>query len=134
MRKYFPLPNVIFHLGLSAGEIAVYAFLMYCEDRKTFQCYPSYKTISKALQLSSNTVRKYVAELERKQLITTERTTITTKAGKKRNGSLLYTIRPIEEAVHYHFEMQMQNAREEQERVYVQKRLEEFERKHSRVS
>ncbi len=32
-KNYFPLPNEIFSLGLSSGEIAVYAFLMYCEDR-----------------------------------------------------------------------------------------------------
>lgn len=33
---YFPLPKAIFRLGLGAGEIAVLAFLMYCEDRKTY--------------------------------------------------------------------------------------------------
>lgn len=37
IRDYFPVPNEIFSLGLSTGEIAVYAYLMYCEDRKTFQ-------------------------------------------------------------------------------------------------
>lgn len=36
IRDYFPLPNEIFSLGLSTGEIAVYAYLMYCEDRKIF--------------------------------------------------------------------------------------------------
>ena len=33
IRDYFPLPNEIFSLGLSTGEIAVYAYLMYCEDQ-----------------------------------------------------------------------------------------------------
>ena len=42
IKNYFPLPNEIFCLGLSTGEIAVYAYLMYCEDRKTFQCHPNY--------------------------------------------------------------------------------------------
>ena len=46
---YFPLPNEIFSLGLSTGEIAMYAYLMCCEDRKTFQCHPSYKTIGNAV-------------------------------------------------------------------------------------
>lgn len=41
VKNYFPLPNEIFCLGLCSGEIAVYAYLLYCEDRKTFQCYPS---------------------------------------------------------------------------------------------
>ena len=31
---FFLLPNEIFTLGLSAGEIAVYAYLLFCEDRK----------------------------------------------------------------------------------------------------
>ena len=60
IRDYFPLPNEIFSLGLSTGEIAVYAYLMYCEDRKTFQCHPSCKTIGKAVGMSKNTVRKHV--------------------------------------------------------------------------
>ena len=38
--KFFPVPNMIFNLGLDGGEILVYLYLMYCEDRKTFQCYP----------------------------------------------------------------------------------------------
>ena len=33
-RNYFPLPNEIFTLNLTPGEIAVYAFLMRCEDRE----------------------------------------------------------------------------------------------------
>ena len=38
-RNYFPLPNEIFSLELSTGEIATYAYLMRCEDRETYQCY-----------------------------------------------------------------------------------------------
>ena len=45
VKNYFPLPNEIFSLGLCSGEIAVYAYLMYCEDWKTFQCHPSYRTV-----------------------------------------------------------------------------------------
>ena len=73
-KKTFPLPKDIFSLGLSAGELAVYAYLMYCEDRKSHQCWPSYKTIGKAVGMSENTVRKYVRELEYKTLILTEPT------------------------------------------------------------
>ena len=66
IKNYFPLPNEIFSLGLSFGEIAVYAYLMYCEDRQTYQCYPSYKTIGDAIDMSRNTVAKYVKDLEGK--------------------------------------------------------------------
>ncbi|WP_297978874.1 hypothetical protein [uncultured Oscillibacter sp.] len=45
--------------------------------------------------MSANTVRKCVCELEERQLISAENTTVTTKAGLKRSGNLLYTIRPI---------------------------------------
>ena len=107
IRDYFPLPNEIFSLNLCFGEIAVYAYLMYCEDRKTFQCHPSYKTIGKAVGMSKNTVRKHVDGLTKKRLITTEPTSVYTQKGEKRNGNLLYTVRPIEDAVEYHYEQQM---------------------------
>ena len=38
IKNYFPLPNEIFSLGLSAGAIAVYGFLLHREDRRTYQC------------------------------------------------------------------------------------------------
>ena len=44
----FSLPNEVFLLGLSAGELSVYSFLKRCENRKTHQCWPSCKTIGQA--------------------------------------------------------------------------------------
>ena len=88
---YFPVPKSIFNLGLVSGEILVYIYLMYCEDRKTFQCYPSYNTIGTAVGMSKNTVKKYVEGLERRGLIYTEPTMVRTKDGRNHNGSLLYT-------------------------------------------
>ena len=38
-RNYYPMPNAVFSLGLKPGELAVYSYLMYIEDRRTFQCY-----------------------------------------------------------------------------------------------
>lgn len=132
IKNYFPLPNEIFCLGLSAGEIAVYAYLMYCEDRKSFQCHPSYRTISRAVGLSRNTVKKYVSTLEEKRLIFTEPTTVCTKDGRKRNGSLLYTIRPIEEAKEHYFDQQLQRAEEESARHKTRKLLEQRRREQKR--
>ena len=105
--NYFPMPNEIFSLGLNYGEIAVYTYLMSCEDRKTYQCYPSYNTIGNALKMSKNTVMKYVKSLEDKCLITTEHTTVTLKSGKKQNGNLRYTILPIKEAKEHFYRQQM---------------------------
>lgn len=101
------MPNEIFCLGLNSGEIAIYTYLMFCEDRKTFKCYPSYNTIDNALKMSKKTVMKYVKCLEEKCFISTEHTTVTLKSGKKQNGSLLYTIRPIDEAREYFYRQQM---------------------------
>mgnify|MGYP002556422873 FL=1 len=79
------------------------------EDRKTYQCYPSYKTIGKALKIKSKgTVAKYVRELEDKCLIYTEPTEVILKDGKKRNGNLKYTIRPIQDALEHFYHEQMQ--------------------------
>lgn len=122
-RNYYPLPKVLCRLGLSPGEIAVYSFLMYCENRTTYQCYPSYRTIGEAVGMSRNTVAKYVRQLEEKGLIRTERTTVTLKDGRKRNGSLLYTILPPEQAVEQFNRRQLAKAEAAAERRRVQDTL-----------
>ena len=108
IKNYFPVPNEIFNFGLRAGEIALYAFLLKCEDRKTFKCWPSYKTICKALNISKNTVRSYVDKLCEKQLIEVEYTYVFTKDGEKRNGNLMYTILPIQEAINHNLKKQFE--------------------------
>ena len=125
VKNYFPRPNEIFSLGLASGEIAVYSYLLYREDRKTFQCWPSYKTIGRAVGLSRNTVRKYVSGLEERGLIRTEPTKIYTRDGRTRNGNLLYTVRPIREAVDKYNERQMQKADEDIARWKAAKALEQ---------
>ena len=134
VKNYFSLPNEIFSLGLSGGEILVYTYLMYREDRKTFQCYPSYKTIGEAVGMSSNTVKKYVDGLVEKRLITTEPTSVIKKKGQKRNGNLRYTIRPIQEAVEYHYEQQMIRLNEEMMKQNAMKKLAEYDRKHPKMT
>ena len=99
LKNTFPLPNDIFMLDLCPGELAVYAYLRRCENRKTHQCWPSYKTIGKAVSMSENTVSKYIGKLVDKGLIRAEYTSAITRDGKKRNGNLLYTILPIEDVI-----------------------------------
>ena len=117
--------------SFSSHEIAVYNYLLRCEDRRTYQCHPSYATIGKAVGMSNNTVRKYVAGLEEKGLIRTEPSTITTKDGRVRNGSLIYNIRPIQEALEQNYQRQFRQAEESVERAKVQKRLAELEQRNS---
>ena len=62
-KSFYMVPNEIMRLGLFVGEIAVYNYLMYCEDHKTYQCYPSYRKMGEALGLTRKTVMKYVRSL-----------------------------------------------------------------------
>ena len=123
VKNYYPVPKVICQLGLSPGEIAVFSFLLFCEDRKTYQCYPSYRTIGDAVGMSRNTVCKYVRSLEEKGLIRTERTTVTLKDGRKRNGSLFYTILPVEQALAQHNQHHLHLAEMAAERHRAQEKL-----------
>ena len=129
LKNYFPLPNEIFSLNLCSGEIAVYAYLMYREDRKTFQCHPSYRTIGRALKMSRNTVSKYVKSLEAKHLIMTEPTEIYTAKGEKHNGNLLYTILPVGQAVQWYFEQQLQRAEMNRAREKAKKKWQLYDRR-----
>lgn len=122
-KNYSLVPNEIFNLDLCSHEIAIYDYLLRCEDRSTYQCHPSYRTIGQAVQLSENTVRKYVAGLEEKGLIRTEPSNIITKDGRVRNGSLIYTICPIQEALELNYQRQLAQAERDLERARVEKHL-----------
>ena len=131
MSNQFILSNYVMQLDISATALAIYFYLIYIEDRKTYQCYPSYKTIGKALKIKSvNTVSKYVKELEDKCLIYTEPTEVILKDGKKRNGNLKYTIRPIQDAVDHFHQEQMKRIQEDAAHTKAQKMLDDYNIKH----
>lgn len=112
-KNYFMVPNEIFSIGLDFREISLYTYLLRCENRETYQCYPSYKTIGKSIGMSENTVAKYVRQLEEKGLIYTEPTIVQSKDGKPLNGNLRYTIRPIQGAVETFYERQLRRMEED---------------------
>jgi len=112
---------------LESGEIAVYNYLLRCENRKTYQCWPSYNTIGAAVHMSKNTVKKYVAGLEDKRLITTEYTNVQTQDGSVLNGNLRYTILPIQEAADCFHERQMAQLELEAERQRAMAKLAEYD-------
>ena len=87
-------------------------YLLRCENRKTYQCYPSYKTIGHAIGMSENTVAKYVRQLEEKGLIYTEPTMVRSKDGRPLNGNLLYTVRPIQGVLEAFYERQLRQVEE----------------------
>ena len=111
IKNYFPLPNELFLLELTAGEIAVYAYLMYRENRRDYTCVVSYKEIGDAVGMSRNTVGKYVAMLEERKLVGTEPTTIITRDGRKGNGKLRYRILPVQGAIDRYYEKRIAQLR-----------------------
>ena len=112
-KNYFMVPNEVFSIGLDYREISLYSYLLRCENRDTYQCYPSYKTIGKSIGMCENTVAKYVRQLEEKGLIYTEPTLVRSKDGKPLNGNLRYTIRPIQGSVEAFYERQFQQVEED---------------------
>ena len=125
--NFFSLPNEVFLLGMSAGELSVYSYLKRCENRKTHQCWPSYKAIGQAVRMSENTVRKYIRQLEERVLIVTEPTEVITKHSGRRNGNLLFTLRPIQEVIDQHYACQLEELELATERQRVAKLLREWE-------
>ena len=125
--NFFSLPNEIFLLGLSHGELAVYCYLRRCENQKTHQCWPSIQTIGGAVGMSENTVRKYIRQLEERGLITAEPTEVMTKSHGKRNGNLLFTLRPPQEIVEEFYNRQLAELELAAERQQVAKLLAERE-------
>ena len=93
----FSLPNAVFHLGLKAGELLVYLYLHYQKGVRSGQCWPSYATIGSAVGMGRKTVQKHVRSLIDAGLIQAEDTTIRRRDGRSYNGSLLYTVKPIEQ-------------------------------------
>ena len=96
--NFFTLTDELFYLNLDHGPITVYAYLLYCEDHRTHQSHPSYKTISTATGLAVNTVMKHISELENRQFISVERTSYIDS-----NGTLL----PILQAADGFYQWQM---------------------------
>ena len=74
--------------------------------------------------MSPNTVRKYVAELVERGLIQTEHTSIITQDGRKQNGSLLYTLLPIQFSIQQFYEQKLAKLDAECEQERIRKRLE----------
>lgn len=126
-RNFFSLPNELFLLGLSAGELAVYSFLKRCENRRTHQCWPSVKTIGEAVGMSENTVRKYIRRLENRGMVYTEPTEVITRSSGKRNGNLLFTLRPVQEVIDEYYDHQLEELELAAERQRVTNLLREWE-------
>ena len=115
-KNYFTMPNEIFSLGLDA-------YLRCLENRRTYQCWPSYTTIGNAVGRAKNTVMRYVDALAEKGLVSTEPTSVLMRSGIKKNGNLRYTIRPIREAIEIFHARQLSAVERATERQQIQRKL-----------
>ena len=124
-KNCFLVPNELLDFDLPAGAVAVYLYLLRHANRKTNRCHPSEATIAKKLHLSRNTVAKQVRLLEERGLIVTEHTSIIMRDGRKQNGSLLYTILPIQFSIDQFYQRQMDAVDRATERQRVARRMEQ---------
>ena len=131
--KFFTIPAEVFLLRLGHGALAVYAYLLFLEDRRTHQCHPSYSTISTAVGLAINTVMKHINKLADRQFITIERTSYIDNRGMKWNSNNLYTILPIQYAAGRFYQRQLEILEQMTERQRVAKRLQEQKAPHDRL-
>jgi len=128
--RYFILPNELFSLELSAKSIAVYAYLMYLENRKTHLCWAKQKTIGNAIGIKSEkTVAKALEELEEKELIYRESMSMNHN-GQMVNGIQKFTIRPIDDAVQHKQWQQFENIGRAAEEKKLLTRIENYNAQH----
>ena len=113
-KNFFSLPNELFFLNIGHRAITVYAYLLYCEDRRTHQCHPSYRTISGAVHLTVATVMKHITKLADRQFITIQNTSYIDGRGMKWNGNNQYTILPIQAAMDHCYQQKMIRLEEQQ--------------------
>ncbi len=132
--NFFSLPNEAFLLALPPSAFLVYAYLLYCEDRGTHRCHPSYRTIAGATGLSLNTAVKSVGVLADKSLIAVERSCWFNEAGLKRNGNNVYTILPTRAAVEDCHQRQMRELEQSAARLRAERRLNSVTRRHPTVA
>ena len=129
--KYFILPNDVFSLGLSTNAIAVYAYLMRLEGRKTNVCWAKQQTIGSAVGIKSpKTVAKALSELEDAELIYRE-PSMMNHNGRKVNGVQVFTIRPIEDAVQHYQWKQLERLSRAAEAQKAENRVAKYNERHS---
>ena len=75
---------------------------------------------------------KHVKSLEEKCFIRTEPTPVTTRNGELRNGSLCYTIRPIQEAINYYHNKVLYELNQLAEKRRAEEKLERYDKAHPR--
>ena len=100
--NFFILDNNIFNLKLDPYEFMIYSYLV-CTAGKRGECWPSFNTIARMLELSTNTAIKKIDSLVAKQLIDKTSTISKCRNGKVRTSNNHYFIRDFNDAWEYKF-------------------------------
>lgn len=93
-RKEFYLSTDVWTSGISCRSKTVLAFLSYCANREG-KCFPSIARIAKECAVSPNTVRRALAELKEKGLLSIETRIVKSVSGCRQTSNLyiLHTAR-----------------------------------------
>lgn len=131
-KDYFLVPNEVCLMDLNSNEIALYNYLLFREDRTTYECYSKMSTIGKSIGMKSRiTVAKTINGLVEKGLITVENTIVQSKSGRLQNGCLRFHIRPIEEAIRAYHEREMERLQKERDEEKLRARINKINSRHS---
>ena len=87
----------------------------------------SFTKAAEKLYTSQPTISTHIRQLEERGLITTEPTEVLTKSSGRRNGNLLFTLRPIQEVIDQYYDRQLEELELATERQRVAKLLRERE-------
>lgn len=131
--EFFTLPREIFLLELSPSAFVVYAYLLYNEDRRTHQCYPSYNSIAGKTGMAKNTVMRCVGELLDRGLISVKRSSYYDGWGMKWNGNNCYTILPMRPVMDEYHRRELRRMELDMERERARRQQEEYDRRHPRA-
>lgn len=101
-RNFFLIDNNIFNMKLDSYEFQIYCYLVSCAGKDKV-CWPSYNTIARLLNISTNTVIKKIDSLVSKHLIEKENTTSKCHNGNTRTSNNRYYIMNFNDAWDYMF-------------------------------
>ena len=86
------VPEWVIDAEISHGAFRLYAVMARYASNEDYTAFPSRKKLADRLRVSTDTIDRYVKELECIDAVSVERRKVKTKDGKLRNQSNLYTL------------------------------------------
>lgn len=86
------IPEWVTYADISHGAVRLYSVIARYADNKDYTAFPGRQTLADHMRVSTDTIDRYVKELENISAISVERRKVKTKEGKLRNQSNMYTL------------------------------------------